>query len=80
MDFLFIDGDHSYKGAKRDYELYSPLVRRGGVIAFHDIAKHPEAMDCHVDRLWNEVKQGKKFKELIADKDQNWAGIGVLFV
>lgn len=36
IDFLFIDGDHRYSGVKRDYELYSPLVRPGGIIAFHD--------------------------------------------
>jgi predicted O-methyltransferase YrrM len=37
LDFLFIDGDHSYKGVKKDFEMYSPLVRKGGIIAFHDI-------------------------------------------
>ena len=42
LDFLFIDGDHSYEGVKTDFELYSPLVKKGGIISFHDIAKHPE--------------------------------------
>jgi predicted O-methyltransferase YrrM len=37
IDFLFIDGDHFYEGVKSDYEMYSPLVRPGGIIAFHDI-------------------------------------------
>jgi len=41
LDFLFIDGDHTYEGVKRDFEMYSPLVRNGGIIAFHDIVKHP---------------------------------------
>src|SRR5205085_12501196 len=36
-DFLFIDGDHSYDGVRRDFELYRDLVRPGGLIAFHDI-------------------------------------------
>lgn len=35
-DVLFIDGDHSYNGVKQDWEMYSPLVRRRGIIAFHD--------------------------------------------
>jgi predicted O-methyltransferase YrrM len=80
IDFLFIDGDHSYEGVKKDFEMYSLLVRKGGVIAFHDIALHPASTGCHVDRLWNEAKQGKKYKELIENRDQKWAGIGVIFV
>jgi predicted O-methyltransferase YrrM len=34
---LWIDGDHSYAGAKRDLELFLPHVARGGVVAFHDV-------------------------------------------
>jgi hypothetical protein len=30
VDFLFIDGDHTYEGVKKDFEMYSPLVRREG--------------------------------------------------
>lgn len=33
---LFIDGDHSYEGVKRDWELYSPLVAPGGYVIFDD--------------------------------------------
>jgi predicted O-methyltransferase YrrM len=36
LDILFIDGYHSYNQCKLDYELYSPLVRKGGYIIFHD--------------------------------------------
>ena len=36
-DFLFIDGDHTVEGVTKDFLLYRPLVRKGGVIAFHDI-------------------------------------------
>ena len=38
VDFLFIDGDHSEAGARMDYEMYSPLVREGGIVGFHDIS------------------------------------------
>lgn len=37
LDVLFIDGDHRYEGVRRDFELYSPLVRPGGLVALHDI-------------------------------------------
>jgi predicted O-methyltransferase YrrM len=36
IDFLFIDGDHSIDGCKRDFDLYSHKVTNGGFIAFHD--------------------------------------------
>lgn len=37
LDFLFIDGDHSYEGVSSDYNTYSPLVRPGGLVGFHDL-------------------------------------------
>ena len=36
IDMLFIDGDHSYEGVKRDWELFSPHVTQFGVVVFHD--------------------------------------------
>lgn len=77
VDFLFIDGDHSYKGVKSDYEMYGPLVRPGGIIAFHDIGKNEEG-GCNI--LWNEIKTTRnKFKEILKD-EKGEKGIGVLYV
>jgi len=36
-DFLFIDGGHDYPVAKSDWDNYSPMVRPGGLIGFHDV-------------------------------------------
>jgi predicted O-methyltransferase YrrM len=36
IDLLFIDGDHSYDGAKRDWELFSRHLSPFGVAIFHD--------------------------------------------
>lgn len=41
IDFLFIDGDHSYDGARRDWDEWTPLVRKEGFVALHDA--HPDA-------------------------------------
>jgi cephalosporin hydroxylase len=80
VDFLFIDGDHSYPGVKADYEMYSPLVRPGGVIAFHDIVPGPEARVGGVPRFWQELKQGRDAREFVADWNQQAFGIGVIII
>lgn len=36
IDFLFIDGDHSYEGVKKDFDLYSTILAEKGVIVIHD--------------------------------------------
>jgi predicted O-methyltransferase YrrM len=80
LDLLFIDGDHTYEGVKRDFEMYGSLVRPGGIIAFHDIVPHPPEADCAVDELWQEVRPMYRNHEIIENPCQGWAGIGVLFL
>ena len=36
IDFLYIDGDHSYEAVARDIRNFVPFVRAGGLFAFHD--------------------------------------------
>ncbi len=36
VDVVFIDGDHSREGCERDWLDWSPLVRAGGRVVFHD--------------------------------------------
>ena len=36
ISLLWIDGDHSYVGAKADFDLYFPFLVKGGVVALHD--------------------------------------------
>jgi cephalosporin hydroxylase len=72
IDFLFIDGDHSYEGVRSDFEMYAPLVTPGGYIAFHDIA-----YTDGVARLWDEVKPSfAQAREFVAPKGQAF-GIGL---
>lgn len=93
IDLLHIDGDHTYEGVKQDYEMYSPLVRSGGLIVFHDITEHFWQPTVQVRPFWDEVKQGKEYREIITDVEvpwmlphevdkgagKDWAGIGVIF-
>ncbi len=36
IDYLHIDGDHSYEGVKKDFELYSQLMSENAIITIHD--------------------------------------------
>ena len=36
LELLFVDGDHSYEGARADYERWRAFVRPGGHLLFHD--------------------------------------------
>ena len=55
-DILLIDGDHNYEGVKADFEMYAPLVKKGGLILFHDIINQ----NCGVPKFWNELKLSNK--------------------
>ena len=78
LDFLFLDGDHSYAGVQFDYFHYAPLVRPGGLVALHDILDRPTSQ---VARLWREIVQsGSRTRELLESPDQPEMGIGVVFI
>ncbi len=78
IDLLFIDGDHSYEGVKKDFEIYSPLVKNNGIIAFHDIVVHDQSENCEVNKFWNEIKEQFEYKEIVENWQQKHWGIGVL--
>lgn len=77
VDFLFIDGDHTYAGVKQDLEMYRPLLKKDGYIIFHDIiaSEFHRKHECYVDLLWNELK-GEKIE--IIDGAGIWGGIGII--
>jgi predicted O-methyltransferase YrrM len=78
IDFLFIDADHTYEGVRRDFQLYSPLVAKGGLIALHDIAPTAPSEEYGVRQLWNEINPAFQWREIIADPKQQGYGIGLL--
>ncbi len=88
LDMLYLDGDHTYEGIKADFELFSPLVRRGGIIVFHDIV--PDFKTRYgiettswvggVPQFWKEIKAThQRAEELIEDAAQDGYGIGILY-
>jgi cephalosporin hydroxylase len=87
LDLLFIDGDHSYEGVRRDFESYSPLVRAGGLIAFHDIVPdfrtrfgtHTSSDSGGVPAFWQELaRRFPHTDEIVASPEQDGYGIGLL--
>ena len=40
-DMVFIDGDHSYKGCRRDIEAWWPRLAEGGMLCGHDLVHAP---------------------------------------
>lgn len=83
VDLLFIDGDHTYEGVRRDFELYSPLVGPRGLIALHDVAEHAPEMGVGVHRFWLELQRGHRTRTLLDPGGDRgfgpWGGIGVVF-
>jgi predicted O-methyltransferase YrrM len=88
LDFLFVDGDHTYDGVRHDFEAYSTLVRSGGLVAFHDItppsgdgaAEGPLLLVGEVPRFWQEIRSRYPSEELVGGNDAGCFGIGLIRV
>jgi predicted O-methyltransferase YrrM len=87
LDVLYLDGDHSYDGIKADFELFSPLVRPGGIIVFHDIV--PDFKSRYgietasrvggVPQFWAEIRATHAtVEEIVEHSAQDGFGIGIL--
>ena len=49
IDFLFIDGDHSYEGIKGDWQAWSDHVASDGIVALHD------SINCQQANVGSEI-------------------------
>jgi predicted O-methyltransferase YrrM len=78
LDFLLIDGDHDYHGVRQDFEMYSPLVGPGGLIAFHDIVPGEATAVGGVPAFWREIRSHFPHEELVEDWSQGGYGFGLL--
>jgi len=80
FDLLLIDGDHSYEGVKMDFEMYTPYVGKGAIVAFHDIVPGPSGYVGGVPRLWCELRNKYQTVEIVRDRSQGGYGIGVIYI
>lgn len=79
LDFLFVDGDHTRDGVRRDVADYGALLRPGGLMALHDIHPHSARWGGDVPAVWCALRVGARTEELIADRAQDGFGIGLLW-
>jgi predicted O-methyltransferase YrrM len=80
LDLLFIDADHTYGGVKQDFEMYSGLVKSGGIVLFHDIVETglTASMQVGAGRFWRELTTRYETKEFSINAD--WGGLGALVI
>jgi cephalosporin hydroxylase len=70
VDFLFIDGDHTFEGVREDFERYAPLLGEDGLVAFHDIVTIERDTWNQVDEFWETVvddENGVEFRAATYD-------------
>lgn len=67
IDFLFIDGDHTYEGVKGDFKTYEQFLSPTSIVGFHDIinSEFHRNENCFVSKFWDELKKEYEYKEFI---------------
>jgi predicted O-methyltransferase YrrM len=70
-DLIFIDGDHSYEGCKRDVEHYIPCnLRPGGYFALHDYYGWYDELKQNkspIKRVIDEIIESENFQHVLID-------------
>jgi len=56
IDFIFIDGDHSYLGVKKDLEAWYPKIKLDRIIAGHDYSERSCGVKKAVDEFFAKNK------------------------
>jgi len=66
IDMVFIDGNHSYEYVLHDMENWTPLVRKGGIVAGHDYTQNPQSKYFDVQKAVHEFANKNGYKILLA--------------
>jgi len=74
--YIYIDGDHSYKGVKTDFNLFWPRLDKNGLMSFHDVVVKNDIglPPFGVWRFWKEISS--KYK-VVFNFPKN-SGLGII--
>jgi predicted O-methyltransferase YrrM len=63
VDFVMVDADHGFESVSRDIEAWWPKIRRGGIMAGHDLSdEYPGVLRAVVEHFERfEVDRGIRF-------------------
>jgi hypothetical protein len=80
FDLVFIDADHSYKGAYGDYHALGKYARK--LVGFHDIHAHEyDRFDGGIVQFWKEMREEHApYSRIVefAHSPERWMGIGLI--
>lgn len=79
FDYIYLDGDHSYVGAKRDIRLFWNRLRDGGYLILHDTSYDRPDSKIQIDmkRIWKEITKNPAIAQKI-EFTNNYSGIGIV--
>jgi predicted O-methyltransferase YrrM len=73
FDFVFLDGSHAHAGVLLDWAIYSPMVRRGGLVVINDIVI-PSAAEA-----WAHISERvRESWEVVSHPREEWGGYGIV--
>jgi predicted O-methyltransferase YrrM len=67
FNIILIDADHHYESCKNDFELWSPMLNRNGLVMFHDVeydTVNRVIEECLLGDKWELVEHVFKLKTL----------------
>jgi len=74
--YIYIDGDHSYRGVKLDFGMFWPQLNRSGFLAIHDIGSPDSGGNVYGTRkLWKEIRQNPKYHSFGFEENP---GLGII--
>lgn len=69
LDWIYIDGDHSYENLSRELRLAVSKVKAGGIIAGHDFVVHKGWKSGVVRAVMNEIQRGTMVMKMITNEE-----------